>query len=313
MSHVKTKYEAEASNKARVSTIVVALLLLICLFLVSFSIREQEKIDEEEGILVNFGTSNVGSGEIQPQDIAEKVSPPPPPKVAQPIASTPVIPKVKVKTQKEILTQKTETAKIQEKKTPKKPVKKVEKKPVKETPKKRTETKTEVKKPTKTTDVKNTNQNSENSDSNSTSEQTPTINKRALYPGKKKVNSSSEGNDNGKNGDKGQIDGSPEKDSYTGKNSGLGKNGVGYALAGRKMVEAPSLKDKSNIQGKVTIKITVDQNGQVISASLGRPTTISDNTLINKAIAAAKQAKFDKNREAAEEQFGTMTFIFKVM
>lgn len=313
MNHVKTKYETEASNKARVSTIVVALLLLICLFLISFTIREQKQVEEEEGILVNFGTSNVGSGKIQPQDIAEKISPPPPPKIAQPIPSTPVTPKVKVKAQKEILTQKAETVKLKEKKKPKKTVKKVEKKPVKETPKKPTKTKAEVKKPTTTAEVKNTKQSSENSDSNNTSEQKPTINKRALYPGKKKVNSSGEGNDAGATGDKGQIDGSPQKGAYTGRNSGLGKSGVGYALAGRKMVQAPSVQDKSNIQGKITVKITVDQNGKVTDASLGRPTTISDNSLIKKAIAAAKQAKFDKNREAAEEQFGTMTFIFKVM
>jgi len=129
--------------------------------------------------------------------------------------------------------------------------------------------------------------------------------------GSKNNSSSGEGND-AVPGDKGDPSGQPGPGAYSGTNSGLGKSGVGYSLAGRKMVQAPTVNDNSNTVGKITVKITVDQNGKVINAKIGKPTTISKPSLVQKSIQAAYRAKFNANRDAAEEQFGTITFVYKV-
>lgn len=290
----------ESRNKARIATAITAILVFISLFVITFSVNAK-KNDDEEGILVNFGTTDFGSGDVQPQQKNDipVVEPIVEPKISEPSANQKAAPKQKisepVKT-KPTLTQSEETAVLDKNK---KKVTTPDKTSKKTTPDKSTENDTG--KDTKTSP--STDQTNQKKD--------PEVNKRALYPGKTTVNSGGEGNDS-KAGDKGQRDGSPEKGAYEGTNSGLGKSGVGYSLSGRKLINAPAVEDNSNIEGKITISIKVDQNGKVIAASLGTPTTISNNALVQKAIAAAKQAKFDANKTASEEQFGTITFVFKV-
>ncbi len=307
--------EKQSKMNARIATGITAILVLLALFFITFKVDAKHN-DDEEGILVNFGTSKVGSGAVQPQSKAEKylpkeeldkpidnptkVNPPPPAKAKS--TSQP-----KVSNDKRVLTQKEETVKITEKKTSERP----EKKMIKET---------KVEESNKNTEVKNVNNNS-TSDNTSTSESTstnestataqPAVNRRALYPGKQSNQSKGEGNDTAA-GDKGQTDGSPDKGAYEGRNSGLGESGIGWALSGRKMIQSPTLSDQSNLEGKITVSIKVDQNGRVLATSLSRPTTISNNQLIQKALKAAKNAKFDVNKSASEEQFGTITFVFKV-
>jgi len=292
--------DKEANQKARIATAITAMLMVIALLFITLSV-DAKKDEDEEGILVNFGTSNVGRGQIQPQQKAEEpliqpkkneVQETPPPPKPQPKTSQPAV------KQKEVLTQKEETAVVS--------------KPKKTTPK-------QVDTPTPTKEVSKPNESTKPSDSDSnTPSPSPTTQPKPVqkqpdrvYGGKSNVPSSGEGNDS-QAGDKGQPDGSADKGAYEGTNSGLGDSGVGYSLSGRKLIQAPSVSDNSNIEGKVTVNIKVDQNGNVISASLGKPTTISNNSLIQKSIAAAKRAKFDKNRTASEEQFGTMTFVYRV-
>lgn len=317
--------DKDAKTKGRIAAILTLLLLLLGLFLISFKISEKEKKDaSEEGLLVNFGTSAKGKGEIQPQNNSpvatpitkvspnkEVVSPSKPKPRTSPPKETVKKATPKKATQKKVLTQKTPTKKIDS--STKKDVKKG--KEEKKADQKKTIPKAKSSDNVSKTDAPTNSDGKSNTSeqSNQTSNQPaqPTVNKRALYPGKKNVPSGGEGSTN-TNGDQGQPDGSPEKGAYKGKNAGLGKSGVGYSLRGRRLLLSPSVKDNSNLQGKITIKIKVDQAGNVISTSLGAPTTISNNALIKKCKVAAKQAKFDANRKAAEEQFGTMTFIFKV-
>lgn len=284
--------DAKAQSKARVATALVGILVLLSLFFISFTVQQQEEEELEEGILVNFGTTDFGSGVVQPQQINEQASIPQEAEIeeenqsaSEPEASTTEIPREEV-----VLTQKEETVAAP----------KESKKAEKVTPQPK-ETNSEGKSETK----------SDAETDNDAQETKPTVNERALYPGSRNTNSSGEGV-TGNNGDQGQPDGSPDRGAYDGVNSGLGDSGIGYSLSGRKLISPPKLTDNSNAQGKITIKIKVDQSGRVISASLGTPTTISSNALIKKSIDAAKKARFDRNLNAAEEQFGTMTFVFKV-
>ncbi len=297
----QTSSTPESKQRASIATVITAILVFISLFLITFSV--DAKKNEEEGILVNFGTSTIGSGDVQPEHDSEQANVPEQSQelekqVNQEVKAKTAAPKPsepKTVKNEELLTQNEETA----------VVKKPEKKKKTTTPKKTSE---------KTSPKDDTGQDSNTTKateaSNDTKEQ-PKVNSRALYPGSKNVNSKGEGTDN-KAGDKGQTDGSPSPGAYEGKNSGLGKSGVGYSLSGRKIIKSPTVQDNSNLEGKITINIKVDPKGNVIAASKGRPTTIENNSLLQKCIQAAKQAKFDQKKTASEEQFGTMTFVFKV-
>ncbi|MBX2845951.1 MAG: hypothetical protein KTR13_07015 [Saprospiraceae bacterium] len=273
---------------ARVGTIIVGVLvLLMAFFFISF--KAPFPPPEEEGILVNLGYSSVGSGRIQPQQKAPQA--PSVPKSAPAAQPEPESPSEKVE---ELLTQDKEpTVKVPEKKAEKK----------KETPKKtqptpkNTEPTPEPKEPVSEQPAPKV-------------EEQPKAPPR-LYGGNTNNSSTGEGND-AVPGDKGDPSGQPGPGAYSGTNSGLGNSGVGYSLAGRKMVKAPAVQDNSNDVGKVTVKIKVDKNGKVIDASIGSPTTTSSQSLRQKAIRGAYDTKFNVSKDAPEEQFGTMTFVFKV-
>ncbi len=95
----------------------------------------------------------------------------------------------------------------------------------------------------------------------------------------------------------------------TGPGSGPGKK-FGFSLAGRAIVNPPTLPKDTKEEGKVVVEITVDKNGNVIEASPnGRGTTTSSPILKAKARQAALATKFNVNG-AFEEQTGTITIVF---
>lgn len=64
-----------------------------------------------------------------------------------------------------------------------------------------------------------------------------------------------------------------------------------------------------NAEGKVTVNIRVDANGNVTNASIGSPTTTSEQALRNAAIAAAKSTRFTAGNGVAT---GTITYNFNL-
>jgi TonB family protein len=79
------------------------------------------------------------------------------------------------------------------------------------------------------------------------------------------------------------------------------------------MIVRPQPDLEGNKEGTVVIKITVDKKGNVIEASFtpSRSTT-QDIYLVNLSIKEAKKAKFDYAPSAPDEQFGTITFTYKL-
>lgn len=134
-----------------------------------------------------------------------------------------------------------------------------------------------------------------------------------IKPGKSGVsgggNDPSQGN-NGGNGDFGKPDGQIGGTSLEpGKGSG---DGFGYSLAGRKLIKKPVIVDDSQETGTIAVKIKVDKYGNVVFAEFSSKGSNTASTVLkNKAIKAAKEAKFDANANAAEEQWGTITITFK--
>lgn len=138
----------------------------------------------------------------------------------------------------------------------------------------------------------------------------PEINRAALFTGRRNQNSGtgSQGQSTG-TGDQGKPDGNPNSSNY----SGNGGTGGSYSLAGRSAVSLPKPQYNSNQQGTVVVRIWVDQQGRVTRAEYEpKGSNTSNGDLVSKAISAARKARFNADRNAQEEQRGTITYIFKI-
>ncbi len=138
----------------------------------------------------------------------------------------------------------------------------------------------------------------------------PEINKNALFPGKRNQNNGggSQGVTQG-SGNQGKADGNPNSNNYSGRG---GSNG-NYSLAGRSAVSLPKPEYNSNQQGKIVVRIWVDQQGRVTRVEAPyKESTITTGTLVEQAKAAARRARFNASTNAPEEQIGTITYIFKI-
>ena len=118
----------------------------------------------------------------------------------------------------------------------------------------------------------------------------------------------------GGKGDQGNPNGNPNSDSYKG-NAGSGNAGNGVSirsgLDGRRITHLPSFEDDFNENAKVAIDITVDQLGNVISASVNpKGTTTTNPSIRNIALKKAKTLKLNAGSES--EQVGTLVFSFKL-
>ncbi|MDO9153399.1 MAG: TonB family protein [Paludibacter sp.] len=113
----------------------------------------------------------------------------------------------------------------------------------------------------------------------------------------------------GSGGSKGS--GNTSGNATQGNPVGLGNSGghswslTGRSLSGR-LVE-PSYEN--DVEGKITVSIVVDTNGNVTRASIGTPTNISDPTTRNAALAAARSTKFTAGSGSAS---GSITYNFKL-
>ncbi len=140
---------------------------------------------------------------------------------------------------------------------------------------------------------------------------------KAVFKGWTNTNSTNEGNGNNP-GDKGQLNGTPTGTAYSGNpgiNGGPGGfgNGNKYNLTGRKMMKEPSLKNNSQETGIVVVKIKVNKQGKVVSADgPAQGSTTTSTYLLTLAKQASMAAQFDVNSAAMDEQFGTITYNFKV-
>ena len=139
----------------------------------------------------------------------------------------------------------------------------------------------------------------------------PEINKNALFTGRRNQQSGS-GSQGVTEGtvDQGKPNGNPNSNNYTGNGGG---NGIDYSLKGRSNVTLPKPQYNSNQQGRVVVRIWVDQQGRVTRAEYEpKGSSTSDGDLVTKAISAARKARFNADPSAPEEQKGTITYIFKI-
>lgn len=119
----------------------------------------------------------------------------------------------------------------------------------------------------------------------------------------------------GGTGDQGNPNGNPNSDSYTG-NAASGSGGSGgvsirSGLDGRRITRLPSFEDDFNENAKVAVDITVDKAGNVVSAVINpRGTTTTNAGIRNIALRKARTLKLNSGN--TEEQTGTLIFNFKL-
>jgi len=258
---------------------------IVFLLIIFWGFRTPLPLPAEEGILINFGETDFGSGEIEPETSPVEEQNYTPPSSSQSSQS-------ETETEEKILDQDFEDAASIEKQ------KNIIKKEVSEN-KKDEEEKIDQQ------------QNADNEEEQPEQvEPEREVNKRALFPGRNEDsnNSESEGITEGE-GNQGSSSGDPDSDNYKEGNSGSG--GISYSLTGRYPESLPKPNYPVNEQGKVVVEVTVDRYGNVTSATPGvKGSTTSNKLLLQAAKEAALKAKFDKKAEAPSFQKGTIVYHF---
>jgi len=318
--------EPKISRDGLIGTLLVHLLLLLCLWLVTLQVAWP--IEDDPGILVNFGTTfEGGSGEVQPvndasaktmADITQM-------ETANEAAASPSDDAPSKKTPKPVVNNKVQT--VDDDKAPAIPLKdkkkdkdKKKKNKKKKKEKEQPETKKDTKNKTKEQPKENVKENAKDKAKDTpkppeeNTPQQPTIDPNALFPGTTSNSSTSQGNTNNSDVDLGALMGNVEISDNTSNNpSGLGDSGVNAALTGRKLLNDITPRDNSQQTGRVVIKIWVDKSGKVKDARFqSGGSTTSSSVLKNLALKAAEKAKFTAILEGPEVQTGTITFNFKV-
>jgi len=249
--------------------------ILIAL-LIFFGFSTPLPLPEEEGILVNFGTSSTGSGNTEPveSEPARSEAAPQPKAI---IRKTPVI------------TQDYEEAPaIKEKSSGKKETPETSPKPKPE--------KKQLKEPVKEEPVKE--------------EKKEVVNTHALYTGKSPAGGKKGEGTTADKGNQGSVTGSENSGNHTEGNSS-GTNGISFSLAGRNPLSLPKPAYDYQVEGKVVVEVTVDRLGNVTNAVAGvRGSTTLDENLLNAAKKAALRARFDTKPDAPAYQKGTITYHF---
>lgn len=89
-------------------------------------------------------------------------------------------------------------------------------------------------------------------------------------------------------------------------------SGAGWSLNGRRAVNVPPPSNKDIKEGKIIVKIWVNQEGNVTKVEAPvKGSTITETAIVNKAKAAAMNAKFNADPNATNSQIGTITYIYR--
>ncbi|MFI3323054.1 MAG: energy transducer TonB [Rikenellaceae bacterium] len=108
-----------------------------------------------------------------------------------------------------------------------------------------------------------------------------------------------------KGGEKSDRDEKPLNDTKVN-----GKVTVSYDLDGRRAVYLPTPAYKCESGGEVIIKVIVNNNGDVISADVGRTTAKNDNCINDAALSFAKKSRFEVSDQWGSRHRGTITYLF---
>lgn len=269
-----------------VCTVVLHLLVLLLLFFLKLTVPAEQ---EEGGVPVMLGNTELAEGEADPYTLTEvDMMPSEEPSSSQEAAEAPAV-------EQPMITQQDEPSLQVKKETPKK-----------ETPKKEQPKKTPVK-----TETKPVNKPKEKTEAEKRAE----AEKAAAQAAANKIAGAfgkgsqmgSKGNASGAG-----LQGSPTGNSSTGKTSGVGGYGT-FDLNGRSLGSGNLPVPVYNVQdeGRVVVTIVVNPAGQVISTSINKRTNTVNPALRRAAEEAARKALFNAV-DGVNNQSGTITYYFKL-
>jgi outer membrane biosynthesis protein TonB len=263
----------EYKRKSAVITTIILVLFVLCAYY--FGLRYWDP-PQEFGIAVNFGTSEVGQGDVQPEE-AIQAAPEPTKQASSPVTPAKVVEKV--------VTQDLEESVV------------IKEKQVKKTPVVTEAKEKPVVKPTPTP-----------TPDKSTSDALNSLLKGQKSDGKA---TGGEGDDN-LPGDKGKIDGDPNTKGYYGT-GGIGGGGGDYQLGNRKPLNKPKPNYICDEVGIVVVQIEVDRNGNVMNAIPGvKGTTNSAECLKSEAKIAALKTTWQPDANATSKQIGYIRYRFTI-
>lgn len=286
MRYFKTKHQQYSARL----TAAIMLLLVLLLFVVGPGYMDPPL---EYGVAVNFGSSDTGSGMVQPKEILASESTP----VTEPIEEIETVPtdeSSESAASEEVLTSEdlesiafknvqAEKAKLQ-----------VE---TNEQEKAEAQAKLEIDRLKKESDLK--------------------AKKKAQLDALMGGIGADQGTDKGSEGDdesagdKGQLDGKPYASSYFGS-AGSGNGGVGYGLNDRGRPNRTKVIPECDEEGTVVVEIYVNQNGSVIKAIPGEKGTTGGSCLFDAARKTALSHKWPADPKAPIKQIGFVIVDFRV-
>lgn len=270
---------------------------LVLLFFFMIAWKAPNPPAPEYGIELNFGTSEQGSGPVQPtepvgsqgqaeqepnQPEEQEAVEPETPKVEE---TRPVEQQIVSKVESPVAVKEEKKEVVKE---PQKPIEKTE--PKKEEPVKPKVNEEAVFKPR--TQTSNTD--------NKTAES-------------KAGQAGNQGDDTNKAGDKGSPEGKPNPDAaYTGK-AGGGGGGYGLSMPGWAWASPPEKKKlSSNFSGKIRFEIEVDEDGQIIKiTTLERTLNLEDERLLRQAIERSQLEKTSAGNAPARSK-GVVEFTLSL-
>ena len=278
-------FETKPQKYSARLTTVIMLLLLLLMFVVGPGYMDPPL---EYGVAVNFGTTDTGSGVVQPKKPIAAANTAVSEPVEEPVkAESPALSSEPAASEEVLTAEDLETIAI--------------KKAEAETAKRQAE-----------------------ADAKEKAEQ-ERLKKEAELKAKKKqeldalmggigtndgTDTGSEGDDDTA-GDKGQLNGNPYAPSYFGS-PGSGNGGVGYGLNGRGRPSKSKVIPDCDEEGKVVVEIHVNQNGNVVKAIPGKRGTTGDICLYNAAKKTALTHKWPADSNAPAKQIGFMIVDFSV-
>ena len=289
MSFLDTRHKKKSFT---LTTLILSVFLLL-LFYIGLTYLDPPI---ENGIAVNFGTMDYGSGNVQPKEKIrsepKKVQPKPVEQVQQQKESEPV----KEEPVEKVMTNDTEeTIKIKQQQEAKRKADEAAKKARLEAEriaKEKREAEEQIKR----------------------EQEAKKKNLDALIGGIGKSDGAatgSEGDDN-KAGDKGQPDGDPYANTYYGA-PGSGAGTGGFGLSGRSLVSKGKVQQECNEEGRVVVRIVVGRNGRVIQATPGvKGTTNNAPCLLKPAKETAQLHRWNLDSDAPAEQIGFVVVNFKL-
>ena len=275
MKYFETKHEKDSAK----ITALFAVILILIIFIVGLKYMDPPL---EYGVAVNFGTTDYGSGNIQPKkpiksEVKEVIKQP------EAVESQPKILKSQEENEDVVTQNNEESIAIKKQKEAEAKAKAEAKAEAERIAKEKRELEEKKKK------------------------------LDALIGGIGKsdgTDTGSEGNDN-QAGDKGQLDGNPYAPSYFGE-TGLGGGGTGYGLRGRGKPTKSKVIPECDEEGSVVVEIQVNRDGRVFNAVPGKRGTTGNICLYDAAKKTALTYKWPADSKAPSKQIGFVIINFSV-